>query len=310
MKRWIILTAGALFALNISACSKPSMGVSSEDLASRTQVSGEGDYEEAMKEGQAHWEKRESEDETLKAIEAWEDAVTFDTGDKDRTDALFEANTKIAAAYYWLAHGHHAFIERRRDRKNAQQEAYQKCMDAATLALSIHNKEWNAAVESKNVDMKEAAQHLQKADVPAAYWYSTCAGKWATLEGIAALLAYKDKIFEIVTRIAEIDDNFYYRATDRYFGVVYTKLPFMNPDLDRSEEHFRTAINAYPEYLESRVLYTVEALTKTGDTKEARKQLEYVVNADPAAEPKVYAENLAAQRHAQDILDNFDEHFN
>lgn len=309
MKRWMIFVAGAAIALQFTACSKPSIGVSSDDLASRTEVSGEGDFEEALQEADAHWQKRESRDETLLAIEALERAVTYDTGERDRTEALFEANTQLAAAYYWLGHGHESFIESRRERKKAQQDAYQKCMDAGSLALAMRNDAWNTALENKKVDMKEAAQHLEEIDVPAAYWYSTCAGKWATLEGIAALLAYKDKIFEIITRISELDKEFYYRATDRYFGVVYTKLPFMNPDLDRSEKHFRTVIEAYPNYLESRVLYTEETLTKTGDTKEARKQLEYVVNADPSAEPQVYAENLAAQKHAQDMLDNFDEYF-
>lgn len=310
MKRWMIFVSGAALAFNLAACSKPTIGVSSEDLASRTQVSGEGDFEEALQEAQAHWEKRDSEEETLKAIDAWERAATYDSGDRDRTDALFEVNTRIAAAYYWLGHGHKSFIESRRDRKNAQQDAYQKCMDAGSLALALRNENWNKALESKKVDMKEAAQHLEEVDIPAAYWYSTCAGKWATLEGIAALLAYKDKIFEIITRIAELNDDFYYRATDRYFGVVYTKLPFMNPDLDRSEKHFRTAIQAYPNYLESRLLYTQETLTKTGDTKEARKQLEAIINADPSAEPKVYPENAAAQKHAKEMLDNFDEYFN
>lgn len=310
MKRWMMYVAAAAMAFNFAACSKQMHGVSSDDFAAKSQVSAEGDFAAAMSEAQEHWEKRDSEEETLKAIDAWERAATYDTGDLDRTDALFEVNSKIAAAYYWLGHGHKSFIESRRDRKKAQQEAYEKCMEAGDFALKLRNEPWKNALEAKKVDMKEAAKHLEEVDVPAAYWYSTCAGKWATLEGIAALLAYKDKIFEIVTRIAEINDDFYYRATDRYFGVVYTKLPFMNPDLDRSEKHFRTAIQAYPNYLESRLLYTEEALTKTGDTKEARKQLEYVINADPAAEPKVYPENVAAQKHAQEMLDNFDEYFN
>lgn len=310
MKRWMMYVAAAAMALNFAACSKQMHGVSSDEFAMKSQVSAEGDFAQTLQEAQEHWENRDSEEETLQAIEAWERAATFDTGDLDRTDALFDVYTKIAAAYYWLGHGHKSFIESRRDRKNAQQAAYEKCMEAGDFALKLRNEPWKEALEEKKVDMKEASKHLEEVDVPAAYWYSTCAGKWATLEGIAALLAYKDKIFEIITRIAEIDDNFYYRATDRYFGVVYTKLPFMNPDLDRSEKHFRTAIQAYPNYLESRLLYTQEALTKTGDTKEARKQLEYIVNADASAEPKVYPENVSAQKHAQKMLDNFDEYFN
>jgi len=47
-----------------------------------------------------------------------------------------------------------------------------------------------------------------------------------------------------VSRCAALDEEYFYRASDRYFGVYYTKVPFMNPDIDRSLRHLETSIDA------------------------------------------------------------------
>ncbi len=307
MKRQLIILACCVVTLAVTACSKEKVSVSAEDLATHTSVSAEGNFAEAIAEAEEHWSHRESEEEAQAAIDAWERAVTYDTGDADRKEALFKAYTDLAHGYYWLSHGHKFFISKKKDRKEAQQAAFKKCMKAGLVALSIHNDQWKDSFG--NDDIEKSVTYLTKEDVPAAYWYATCTGKWATLEGISTLLAYKDQIFSIVTRLAELDEAFYYNATDRYFGVVYTKLPFSNPDLEKSASYFIHGVEAHPDYLETRVLFVEELLTKVGDSKSAREQLEFVVNADPKANPDVYPENLAAQRHAQDMLDNWIDYF-
>lgn len=308
MKRFMTLAFAATLTVGAIGCSKPSLDASVTDVEGRLAASAEGDFQAAVEEGQAHWEKRDSESDTRAAIESFERAITYDTGDLDRREALYPVYTSITAAYYWLGHGHLFFINNRREREAAQQEAYEKCMEYGRTALAVRNSAWNEAMTT-GVHIDEAVKTLEIADVPAAYWYATCAGKWATIEGIAALLGYKDQIYAIISRVAELDEGFYYRATDRYFGVVYTKLPFMNPDLPRSRAHFDAAITAHPEYLETRVLFVEEHLTKTGEARLAREQLEYVINADASVDPVIYAENLRAQRHAKQLLGKFDEFF-
>lgn len=308
MKRLMTFALGAALTIGVVGCSKPSLDGSVSDVESRLAASAQGDFNAAVASGDAHWAKRDSEEETRAAIAAWQEAVTFDTGDADRRATLFPVYTKLAAAYYWLGHGHLFFISNRREREAAQQGAYQECMEVGRVALALRNPAWNEALQD-GTHINDAVKLLEKEDVPAAYWYATCAGKWATIEGIAALLGYKDQIYAMISRVAELDESFYYRASDRYFGVVYTKLPFMNPDLPRSRAHFEAAINAHPEYLETRALFVEEHLTKTGEGRLAREQLEYVINADPNAAPNVYAENVRAQRRSKQLLDKFDEFF-
>lgn len=308
MKRFLILAFAGALTLGVIGCSKPSLDTAVSDIDVRIAVTAEGDFAAAVAEGQAHWEQRQNEADTRAAIDAWERAVTYDTGEGDRAAALYPIYTNITAAYYWLGHGHLFFLNSRREREAAQQEAYEKCMEHGRTALAIRNSAWNEAMQAE-VHIDEAVKTLELEDVPATYWYATCAGKWATIEGIAALLGYKDQIYAMISRVAELNESFYYRATDRYFGVVYTKLPFMNPDLPRSRGHFDAAITAHPEYLETRVLFVEEHLTKTGEARLAREQLEYVIGADASVDPRVHAENLRAQRHATQLLDKFDEFF-
>lgn len=308
MKRLATFALTASLAVGTFGCKKPSLDASVSDVENRITATAEGDFAAAVAEGDAHWQNRDSESETEAAIQAWERAITYDTGAADRREALYPVYTDITAAYYWLGHGHRFFISNRKARESAQQEAYQKCMEYGRTALAIRNPAWNEAM-TNGTAIAEAVKTLEAEDVPAAYWYATCAGKWATIEGIAALLGYKDQIFAMISRVAELDEGFYYRASDRYFGVVYTKLPFMNPDLARSRAHFDAAIVAHPEYLETRVLFVEEHLTKTAEARLAREQLEYVVNADANQAPAVRAENIRAQRRAQQLLDKFDEFF-
>lgn len=307
MKRMMKFALAATLALSAIGCKKQSLDASVTDVEARIAATAEGDFAAAVAEGDAHWENRASQEETEKAIAAWERALTYET-EGDRREAVYPVLVKITAAQYWLGHGHQFFITRRSEREPAQQASYEKCMEYGRLALAVNNDEWNEA-QTNGTHINEAVKTLKASDVEPAYWYSTCAGKWATIEGIAALLGYKDQIFAILTRLTELNPDFYYRALDRYFGVYYTKVPFMSPDLPQSRSLFERAITQHPGYLETRVLFVEEHLTKTGEADLARAQLEYVINADANAVPAVYPENLRAQRHAKALLDKFDEYF-
>lgn len=307
MKRMMKFALAATLALSAIGCKKQSLDASVTDVEARIAASAEGDFAAAVAEGDAHWANRASQEETEKALAAWNRAITYEV-DGDRSEVLYPVLVKITAAEYWLGHGHQFFITRRSERETAQQATYERCMEMGRLSLAVNNPEWNEAM-STGVHIDEAVKSLTLEDVEPAYWYATCAGKWATIEGIAALLGYKDQIFAILTRLTELNADFYYRALDRYFGVYYTKVPFMSPDLPQSRSLFERAITQHPGYLETRVLFVEEHLTKTGEADLARAQLEYVIGADPNIVPAVYAENVRAQRHAQQLMDRFDEYF-
>jgi hypothetical protein len=304
-KTLYLVLAGSLLVM--SACSKgPNAAV--EDVDQAIAASAEGDFEAAVAEGNAHWDNRDSEEETRAAIEAWERAVTYDTGDTDRREALYPVYQKLARAWYWLAHGHLYKIEAKRERESQQQEAYANGMEYGKLAIATRNDEWNASLNAGN-DIVDAVEHLEEEDVPAAYWYASNAGRWATIEGLSALLGFKDRLFAIMTTCDEMAPTFFFNATDRYFGVYYTKVPFMNPDLDQSYERFMSAIEANPQYLESRVLLAEEWATKSRERDIAIEHLETVLEFDLSEAPEIQPENARSQARAEHILNNLDEFY-
>lgn len=309
MRKLIYVAFAFALAAGGAACSKDSLQAGVADIDSRTAASAEGDFAAKVAEGDGHWENRETEEGTRAAIAAWEEAITYDTGDLDRREALYPVYTKLAQAYYWLGHGHLFFVSNRSQREAQQQEAYETCMEFGRTSMALRNTEWNAALNEGDA-IEDSVDLLEVEDTSAAYWYATCAGKWATIEGIAALLGYKDQIFALISRVAEVNGEYFYNGPDRYFGVYYTKVPFMNPDLDRSRDHFLTAIEAHPGYLETRVLFVEEYTTKTNERQVAEEQLEYVINVDIDTLPQeIRAENLRAQRHARNLLAELDEYF-
>lgn len=306
MKKSLFLAILSTLLLTVACTKKPSAAIG--DVDERIAASAEGDFNAAVAEGDAHWDNRGTEEETRAAIESWERAVTFDTGGADRREALYPVYAKLSRGWYWLAHGHFYKIENKRERESSMQSAYENGMDYGKLAIATRNERWNEALNAGE-DIVDAVQYLEEEDVPAAFWYATNAGKWATIEGLSALLGYKDRLYAIMTTCVELNHDYYYRASDRYFGVYYTKVPFMNPDLDQSLERFNAAIAAYPEYIESHVLLAEEWATKSRERDMAVQHLETVLAFDISEAPEIEAENQRAQDRARYILDNLDEFY-
>ncbi len=290
------------------ACGGSGVSVAVGNVEETIAVTAEGDFAASVAEGNAHWENRSDRAEVEAAIAAWEEAITYPTpADVERRLALAPVYVSLTRAYYWLSHAHQRW-EGGRDNDEVMRGIYEKGMEYGRTAIAAGNTEWNATL-TRGGSLADAAVHLTAADVPAAYWYATNAGRFATLDGLSTLLAYKDDIYAIISRCAELDRGYFYNAPDRYFGVYYTKVPFMNPDLDRAQQHFEYAVQQHPQYLETRVLIAEELATKNGDREGAAEHLRAVVAFDLDGAPELRPENEMAQRRAQEILDNMDDYF-
>ncbi|MCA9562172.1 MAG: hypothetical protein KC561_01725 [Myxococcales bacterium] len=276
------------------------------NIDSRLAVTGEGDFEEVMAEAEAHWANRTDQAELEAAIAAWERAITLETPGDRRTD-LYPVLVSLSRANYFLADGHIRFASGA-DTEDRMKATFYQGVEWGRLAMAVNNQEWNRALLYET-PIAEAVQLTTPSDMPAMYWYSTNMGKWALLDGVATILAYKDDIAAIMTRLAEMDRSFFYGASDRYFGAYWTKLPMGNPDLERARGHFEAAIAQEPNYFSTRVLFAEEYATRTQNRELFVEQLEYVLNTDPATLPDVAPENMAEQRKAQLLMDEIDEYF-
>jgi len=277
-----------------------------ENLDGLLEVRGEGDFAALVAEGDAQWAQRGDRAATQAAIAAWEAAIAAPTpSNVNRRQAMVPVYVKLAQGYYWMAHGHLRYDA---ESDEAMLATYERGMEYGAQAIALGNEEWRLALLYET-PITEAAALLTANDVPAVYWHATNLGRWGLLRGIATVLARVNDIKSMMDRVEALGPDFYYGATNRYFGVYYTKLPFGNPDLAQARRRLEANIEAYPNYLETRVLLADDWAIVAGDRAVAEEQLRAVLAADPAADPALEPENRNAQRRAEAMLAAIDENF-
>ena len=277
-----------------------------ENIDERLAATEEGDFAALMAEAEEHWNQREDREHTEAAIAAWERCLQVPTPG-DRREDLYPVLHRLSRAHYYLTDGHVRF-EDRPDWTEAMLAGFQRGVEYGHLALSVSNEEFNRAL-AYETPIPQAVEVTTAEDIPAMYWYSTNMGKWAVLDGIATILAHKDDIAAIMGRVAQLNREFFYGASDRYFGVYWTKIPIGAPDLASSRAHFETAIQINPDYLATRVLFAADYATKVQDRELFEEQLNFVLAADVNALPDVRQEQEVEQRKAQQLLDDIQEYF-
>ena len=158
--------------------------------------------------------------------------------------------------------------------------------------------------------IEEAVTVLDKRAVPALYWRSSALGKWATADGFATLLSYKDEVKAIMQRCLELDQEYYFYGPDRYFGVFYGRAPAMSGgDLGKSKHHFEISLDKFPNYFATRVLMADDYAVKAQDKVLYRELLEYVIEGDPESLPEAAPENRCEQKKAKLLLEEIEERF-
>lgn len=297
--RSYLLAAAALFAL--SACGTVDHGAAweSSDAREARAEAHEGERETLIRAGDEAWEARDDADKTLEAIRAYRDAAEIDPNDVDTL-------TKLAHAEYYYADCHLSFDE---DDEEAYKQMLQRSTQSAEYALIAQSSEFANRMRN-GWRIEEAVTVLDKTAVPALYWRSSALGKWASAEGFATLLSYKDEVKAIMERCLELDQPFYYYGPDRYFGVFYGRAPAMSGgDLNKSRAHFDLSLEKEPNYFATRVLMADDYAVKAQDKQLYRELLEHVINGDADALPEAAPENRCEQRKAKLLLEQIEDRF-
>ncbi len=275
----------------------------------------QGDFLNAIAEGDALWAERIDQGKLEGAIGKWEAAVEISAegmSQEDRRKALYETFVKLTRAYYFLADAH-----QRMSGDSAEDDAlkekmkvtFNKGVTNAEKAMAIYSPEFGKAIRH-DTPWPEAIKLLDKGAVPALYWYATNMGKWALLEGIATILSHKDNIKAIMDQVEAQDPTFFYGGSYRYFGAYYAKLPsFAGRDMDKSKLYFDKSIADSPNYLATHVLYAELYATGVEDKAAFKATLEEVVAFDLSKAPEVEPENAFEQKKARELLSKIDDLF-
>jgi tetratricopeptide (TPR) repeat protein len=258
-----------------------------------------GQRESLLTTARESWEQRDDQKQVQKAIDAWREASAIDPTDAD-------ALVSLARAEYFLADCHVNFEENSKERYMKMLESATRSAERALMALS---DDFTEKMRS-GWRIEEAVTVLDKRAVPALYWRSSALGKWASADGFATLLSYKDEVKAIMQRCLDLDQEFFFYGPDRYFGVFYARAPAMSGgDLGKSKHHFEISLEKFPNYFATRVLMADDYAVKAQDKNLYRELLEYVLQGDPESLPDAAPENRCEQRKAKLLLPEIEERF-
>jgi hypothetical protein len=252
-----------------------------------------------LAEASAAWAERGDEAKLRVAIAKWEEALAMNGGSLEEWSAL-------SRGYYFLADGHLSFDESKQEEMLATFEkgtrAAERGLVAASPAFATRMREGARIEETLNL--------FDRTAVPALYWRSTNLGKWASAQGFATLLSYKDEIRAVMSRCLELDANYFYGAPHRYFGAFFSRAPaYAGGDLAKSKEHFEASLAIEGRYFATHVLFAGDYAVKAQNRAVFTEHLNLVINGDPNALPDVAPENVVEQRKARDLLARADEIF-
>lgn len=165
-------------------------------------------------------------------------------------------------------------------------------------------------------DLKKGAKFYQlirlapKESVAALYWYAANLSIWTANQGIATRLRYADDVKAAMTRLKELDENFFYAGSVRLQGIFEAlRANVGGGDLNKSEQYFSEAVRRSPNYLANKLIWAEQLCVLQKDKAKYTKLLRQIIAADCSADPLLEPENRLVQQKAQHLLKNLDSVF-
>lgn len=288
----VIISAACAVALLLGGCAKPAAQSGKGSIA-RVSLAG-ADVEahaQLVKDGDAAFALRADRAQLELAIAKYTEAVA-------KKDDDYQTYEKLARAEYLLADGH-LFFER--ETKEAEFLAtYERGYNAALRGLQALSPD----VEKKmklGIDVGDTATAVGKDGVGLMYWYATNLGKWANAhDDISVVLKYKTRIVNLMTRVTDLDNGFFYGAPDRYWGAFYAIAPaFAGGDLDKSYKHFQASLKVAPSYPATYTLMAENYATKKLDEALFKELVQKVIDFPADAMPGMEAETAVEKKKAE-----------
>jgi hypothetical protein len=291
MLRLAILVAALL--VSGSACGPSAGGLTGGINRAPLATTAATQHQQLVAEGDAAFEQRADRSQLELAIQKYEAAVQVH-------DADWQTYEKLARAAYLLADGW-LFFEREGN-EAGYLATFKKGYDAAERGLAALYPELEKKL-TQGVDLKDAAVLTDRQGVGLLYWYSTNLGKWGNAQDITVVVRYKDRIFNVMSRVRELDPKYFHGAPDRYFGAFYAIAPTaFGGDLERSWEHFQASLAAAPDYLATYNLIAEFYAPKRKDGGLFDQMIAFVQQADVSVIPGLEAEAAVEKRKAELLI--------
>ena len=146
----------------------------------------------------------------------------------------------------------------------------------------------------KNEKEKDAVSSLKKEDAPCLYWLASSLGKWGKIQGIAKVLGQLPTVKAYITKVQELDPEYFHYGPARYWGAYYSASSFTADD-EKSAENFAASIDGAPYYLPTRGLRAGQLAVRTKDFEMFAEDIKFILAFDPTSNAELVPENTLEQ---------------
>ena len=295
-----LATIGLVLALGACGGSRDAAW---DDTTANDSAAGAVSAEEAqstLEAAGAAWAQRDDAAQLQAAIDGYTTVTQSNPSD-------YDSWVRLSRAHYFMADCHLRFDDAKQEE---MMTAFQAGTQAAERGLMTLSPEFKEQMQAGAL-MQDAVSVLGEDAVPALYWRASNLGKWASQDGFATLLSYKDEIRAVMAACLEKDRDFFHWGPDRYFGVFFARAPsFAGGDLERSKEHFEASLAREPNYFGTHVLMAQDYAVKAQDRALFDEHLNFVLQGDPtSAGEELGPENRCEVRKAQQLQTQADSFF-
>lgn len=253
------------------------------------------DFNKMTADAEQLWQKRNQKDSLLNFIRIEEE--------------LSRSNQQTREHLIELARAHYLLAEYHGDSDREKSKHWEEGANWAEKALT-ENPKFKQKIINEKLPPEQALSTLTTKDAEALYWFAVNLGRWASKQGLADILKYKDRVKKMIDRVQALSPNYFYGGIYRYYGVYYALIPgYTEEDLKNSRKNFETALKKYPEYFSNHVLYAQYYAAKVEDDVLFKKHLNFVVKGNPKnlLIKDAYPEQLMEQARAKRLLEQREE---
>ena len=205
---------------------------------------------------------------------------------------------------------------------NAYTMAMAECGDPKRAAvLSKKAKSHGLALlrESCNIDpslsleqLTVALDTMDQGDIPALFWGAYGWATWISYQqGAPAAVIDLPKIEQVMQRVLELDETYYYGGAHFFMGVYHSLKPeIYGGKPAESRHHFERALTiSNRRFLPVQVAFASTYAKMAFDRELHESLLKEVLAFDISIAPELTLSNVAAKNQANKLLEEIDEYF-
>lgn len=158
--------------------------------------------------------------------------------------------------------------------------------------------------------LDEALRQVRREEVDALYWTAVNLAKWTDIKGIDIRLKYKPLIWKMMSRVGELDPDYYLGAIHRFWGIRLSRENYIaGGGLEKSYSSFQNAFQISGDFAGNYIDFAESYAIRKKDRALFEKSLEKALQKSTSVTSELLPEQRLYQKKAKQLLSRADELF-